>query len=461
MGSETEKKFIKMTTEPVPGLILSLAVPTIISMLVTAIYNLADTFFVRQLGSDSMVAAVGIAMPLMNIIQAFGFFFGHGSGNYISRALGRKDKKDAEAMAITGFVYAVGFGLLIMIFGLLFNRQLAVVLGAKTEATIAASVSYMRFILLATPFMTGSFLLNNQLRLQGNAFIAMVGISSGAVLNVLLDPLFIFKLGMGVSGAALATAISQIIGFLILSIGLLRSDNIKLKLSNFSKDPVYLKRVAEGGLPSLARQGLASVAVASLNHAIGLYISGGDMIDAVQAAMTGTSKIMMFFMAIMIGFGQGFQPVCGFNYGAKKYDRVRDGFWFSVKFSTVALVFLAVFGYLFAEKICSTFVGTSETAERVAAFSFKVQICVFPLFSFTTVTNMMLQNMGKTIPATLVAMTRQGLAFIPLIFVLPLIIDPLLAIEITQALADFAAFALSVPFAIVTLRKLGRASENK
>lgn len=460
MGSETDKKFVKMTTEPIPKLILSLAGPTIISMLVSAVYNLADTFFVRQLGSDSMVAAVGIAMPLMNIIQAFGFFFGHGSGNYISRALGRKDKKEAETMAVTGFVYAVAFGILIAVLGLIFNKQLAVILGAKTEATIAASVSYMRFILLATPFMAGSFLLNNQLRLQGNAFIAMIGIASGALLNVALDPIFIFTLNMGVAGAAAATAISQVIGFFVLLVGMFKSDNVRIKLRNFSKNPVYLKRVAEGGLPSLARQGLASVAVACLNHAIGLYISGGDMIDAVQAAMTGTSKIMMFFMAIMIGFGQGFQPVCGFNYGAKKYDRVKEGFWFSVRFSAVALVIIAVVGFVFADQITSTFVGTSETAARVAAFSFKVQICVFPLFSFTTVTNMMLQNMGKTVPATLVAMTRQGLAFIPLIFLLPLILDPLLAIEITQAAADFAAFVVAIPFAAVTLRKLGRNSNK-
>lgn len=460
MRSETDKKFEKMTSEPVPKLILSLAGPTIISMLVTAVYNLADTFFVRQLNSDSMVAAVGIAMPLMNIIQAFGFFFGHGSGNYISRALGRKDKKDAETMAITGFLYAVGFGLLIAVLGLVFNRQLAVLLGAKTQSTIEASVSYMRFILLATPFMTGSFLLNNQLRLQGNAFIAMIGIASGAVLNVILDPIFIFALNMGVSGAALATAISQVVGFFILLAGLFKSDNVRLKLRNFSKDPVYIKRVAEGGLPSLARQGLASVAVACLNHSVGLYISGGDMIDAVQAAMTGTSKIMMFFMAIMIGFGQGFQPVCGFNYGAKRYDRVREGFIFSVKFSAVFLVILSVIGFIFSEQITSTIAGTSETAAKVADFSFKLQICVFPLFSFTTVTNMMLQNMGKTIPATLVAMTRQGLAFIPLIFILPLVMDPLLAIEITQPIADFAAFLISIPFAVSTLKKLGRASQN-
>ncbi len=456
MASETDKKFVKMTTEPIPKLILSLAIPTIISMLVSAVYNLADTFFVRQLDSDSMVAAVGIAMPLMNIIQAFGFFFGHGSGNYISRALGRKDKKDAETMAVTGFVYAIAFGIVIAVLGLIFNKQLAVILGAKTDATIAASVSYMRFILLATPFMTGSFVLNNQLRLQGNAFIAMFGIASGALLNVALDPIFIFTLGMGVSGAALATAISQIIGFFILLLGMFKSDNVKIRLRNFSTDPVFIKHVAEGGLPSLARQGLASVSVACLNHAVGLFILGGEMIDAVQAAMTGTSKIMMFFMAIMIGFGQGFQPVCGFNYGAKKYDRVKEGFWFSVKFSAVALVIIAVIGFVFAEQITSTFVGTSETAARVAAFSFKAQICVFPLFSFTTITNMMLQNMGKTVPATLVAMTRQGLAFIPLIFILPLIIDPLLAIEITQPAADIFAFLLAVPIAISTLRKLGR-----
>ena len=208
--SSTNQKFIKMTTEPVERLVCKLAVPTIISMLVTTFYNLADTFFVRLLDNDSMVAAVGVVLPLMNIIQAFGFFCGHGSGNYISRALGRQDKKDAEIMCSTGFGWAIIIGLAIAIPGLIFREPLAVILGAKTQATLTATVDYMTWILLAVPFMTGAVVLNNQLRMQGNALFAMVGLTSGAIINIILDPVLIFGFDMGVSGAALATAISQL-----------------------------------------------------------------------------------------------------------------------------------------------------------------------------------------------------------------------------------------------------------
>ncbi len=461
MSKSADEKYEKMTTGPVSRLILSLAAPTIISMLVTALYNLADTFFVRLLEVDSMVAAVGIVMPLMNIIQAVGFFFGHGSGNYISRALGRQDREDAQVMAATGFFYSISFGIVFCILGMLFNDQLAVLLGAKTEASVRYSVEYMRYILLAMPFMCGSFVINNQLRMQGNAFFAMIGITTGAVLNVLLDPIFIFTLGMGVAGASFATAISQVISFFILLTGMYRSDNIKISIKNISKKISYISNIAKGGLPSLARQGLASVAVISLNHAIGIYIADGAVIDAVQAAMTGTTKIMMFFMSIMIGFGQGFQPVCGFNYGAGKYDRVREAFFFALKVSSVALVIISGIGFVFSDQLTNTIVGTSPTAAKIAAETFRIQIVVFPLFAYTNLCNMMLQNIGKTLEATILAMTRQGIAFIPLIFILPYILNPLTGIEITQAISDVFAFVIALPFGIRTLRQLKDGSIEK
>lgn len=267
--AKNTEKFIRMTTQPVEKLIAKLAVPTIISMLVTSFYNLADTFFVRQLENDSMVAAVGVVLPLMTLIQAFGFFCGHGSGNYISRAYGKQDYKDAETMAATGFCYAVLFGLIIGVLGLVFIDPLALLLGAKTEATIRSTIDYMRYILYATPFMTGAIVMNNQLRMQGNAFFAMIGLTSGAIVNIVLDPILIysagdtlaggsvtmpFGAGMGVGGAALATAVSQILSFFILFIGVTKSDNIKIHLKNFSPRLYYIKNIVRGGLPSLGRQ---------------------------------------------------------------------------------------------------------------------------------------------------------------------------------------------------------------
>nr|MBQ4318465.1 MATE family efflux transporter [Clostridia bacterium] len=452
-----------MTTEPVERLVCKLAVPTIISMLVTTFYNLADTFFVRLLDNDSMVAAVGVVLPLMNIIQAFGFFCGHGSGNYISRALGRRDHKDAEIMATTGFGWSFIFGIAIAVLGLIFMEPLAVLLGAKTEATLAATVEYMVYILIATPFMTGAIVLNNQLRMQGNAMFAMVGLTSGAVLNIVLDPILIFTCGMGVSGAALATAISQIVSFVLLMVGLLRSDNIRLNIRSLTLKPKYLYGIVQGGLPSLARQGLASIATTCLNHSVGIYLVTDEMIDAAQAAMTGTSKLMLFLSSALIGFGQGFQPVCGFNYGAKKYSRVRRAYSFCVKLSAIVLVVVAVIGFIFAEPITATVAGTSKEAAEIAAFTFRAQLCSFPLMSWVILCNMLLQNIGLTFRATFVAMARQGLTFIPSVLLLPLIFsvlgaEPILGLELAQAVSDVLAFIISLPIGIGVLREM-RAAE--
>ena len=465
MTSQSDAKFLKMTTEPVEKLVCKLALPTIISMLVTTFYNLADTFFVRLLENDSMVAAVGVVLPLMNIIQAFGFFCGHGAGNYISRALGRKDPKDAEIMATTGFGWAFIFGIAIAIPGLLLREPLALLLGAKTEATLAATLDYMTWILIATPFMMCAIVLNNQLRMQGNAMFAMAGLTVGAILNIILDPILIFSAGMGIAGAALATAISQIISFLLLIIGLLKSDNIRIHPKSFTPNLHYLAGIVQGGLPSLARQGLASIAATSLNHAVGLYVLSKEMIDAVQAAMTGTSKLMLFLSSTLIGFGQGFQPVCGFNYGAKKYDRVRRAYGFCIKLSAVVLLVVAVIGFIFAEPITKIVAGTSKEASEIAAFTFRAQLICFPLMSWVILCNMMLQNIGLTFRATLVAATRQGLTFIPAVFLLPLIVQwlgasPIVGLQLAQAVSDILAFIISLPIGLGVLREMKSMQEK-
>lgn len=465
-----------MTTEPVETLILKLAVPTMISMLVTAFYNLADTFFIRQLNSDSMVAAIGVVMPLMNMIQAIGFYHGHGSGNYISRAFGRQDLKDAEKMAATGFFCAVSFGLLLAALGLCFCRGLAGLLGAKTEETMLNTVRYMRYILLAAPIMMGSIVMNNQLRFQGNALFSMIGLTSGAVLNLLLDPILIFRAGdpiglagfharfgagMGVSGAALATAISQCVSFTVLAIGLQRSDNVKIRLKNFCPTAYYLKGIMQGGLPSLARQGIASISSASLNHSIGLFVTGAAMVDAAQAAMTGVNRIMMVLASLLIGFGQGFQPVCGFNYGAKKYDRVRQAFWFCVRLAALVLVGLSALGFIFAKPITNLVTGASPEASQIAVFAFRAQLVTLPLSSWIVLCNMMLQNIGATAKATMLAISRQGLAFIPMVLLLPLGmkavgLSSILGIELAQPFADLISALIAIPIGAGELKKMSR-----
>ena len=465
-----------MTTEPVETLILKLAIPTMISMLVTAFYNLADTFFIRQLNSDSMVAAIGVVMPLMNMIQAIGFYHGHGSGNYISRAFGRQDLKDAEKMAATGFFCAVSFGLLLAALGLCFCRGLAGLLGAKTEETMVNTIRYMRYILLAAPIMMGSIVMNNQLRFQGNALFSMIGLTSGAVLNLLLDPILIFRAGdpiglagfharfgagIGVSGAALATAISQCVSFTVLAIGLQRSDNVKIRLKNFCPTAYYLKGIMQGGLPSLARQGIASISSASLNHSIGLFVTGAAMVDAAQAAMTGVNRIMMVLASLLIGFGQGFQPVCGFNYGAKKYDRVRQAFWFCVRLAVLVLVGLSALGFVFAKPITNLVTGASPEASQIAVFAFRAQLVTLPLSAWIVLCNMMLQNIGATAKATMLAISRQGLAFIPMVLLLPLGmkavgLSSILGIELAQPFADLISALIAIPIGAGELKKMSR-----
>ncbi len=470
---EQNAKFIKMTSEPVEKLIVSLAVPTIISMLVTSFYNLVDTLFVRQLESDSMVAAVGIIMPLMSIIQACGFFCGHGSANYISRAFGRQDYKSAEKMAATGFGLAVLAGLLISVFGLLFRTPLVTLLGAKTPDTVRESLSYMFYILLATPFMMGAIVINNQLRMQGNAFFAMIGLTSGAIINIILDPILIFEkgtvifdglitmpfgFGIGVGGAALATGLSQIVSFVLLAVGMFKSDNVKIHIKNFTPNKYYLGGIVQGGLPSLARQGLGSIATTCLNNSIGFFVAPA-MIEAAQAAMTGTSRIMMFLYSAIIGFGQGFQPVCGFNYGAKKYDRVIKAYYFCIKIAFCVLLVLAALGVVFAVPITDIVAGSSKEAAEIAAFAFRAQLVVFPLMAWVTMSNMMLQNIGKTARATLVAMLRNGIAFIPAVLLLPIATEALgvgglLGIELSQPIADVISFAVSAPIGKAAINEM-------
>ena len=302
----------------------------------------------------------------------------------------------------------------------------------------------------------------------------MIGLTSGAIVNIVLDPILIysagdtlaggsitmpFGAGMGVGGAALATAVSQILSFFILFIGVTKSDNIKIHLKNFSPRLYYIKNIVRGGLPSLGRQGVSSIAVACLNHAVGIYVQDSIMIDAVQAAMTGVSKIMNFLTSALTGFGQGFQPVCGFNYGAGKYKRVIRAYTFCVKVSTVVLVAIAAVGFAFAEPITQAIAGSSELAGDIAAVAFRAQLVVFPLMSWVIMCNMMLQNIGMTARATIVAMSRQGIAFIPAVFILPLITgklfsDPVIGLQLSQSVADLLSFIISLPIGVSVLREM-------
>ena len=413
MGAEEQRqqKFDRMTKTPIPRLIGELAVPTIISMLVTSFYNMADTFFVGKINT-SATAAVGIVFPLMAMIQAFGFFCGHGSGNYISRQLGAHNFEDASKMSATGFVSAFVLGLGILVVGFLFTDPLLRIMGS-TETILPYARSYMRIILIGAPYMTASLVLNNQLRFQGSAFYSMIGITTGAVLNIGLDPLFIFVLDMGVAGAALATIISQFVSFCLLIAGTFRGGNLRLNLRDFSPSLKYYQNIVKGGAPSLFRQGLGSFATVCLNLMAGPYG------DAAIAAMSIVTRISQFAASVVIGFGQGFQPVCGFNYGAKLFKRVQEGFWFCVKFCTSVLLVAAVCGWIFSPNLIGIFLKTDPLVIEYGSQALRLQALTFPLVGWITIANMMLQTIGKTVKASLLAMSRQFLFFVPVILTLP------------------------------------------
>ena len=446
MDEKQIQKHHLMTQTPVGRLICRLALPCIVSMLVTSFYNMADTFFVGMLKSNSATGAVGVVFSFMAIIQAVGFFFGHGSGNFISRELGRQDVEEASRMAATGFFSALAAGAIICVLGLIFLEPLSMLLGSTTTI-LPHTKAYLRVILLGAPWMTSSLVLNNQLRYQGSAAYAMVGIASGAVLNIALDPVLIFGLNLGVAGAAWATIISQFVGFCLLLMGCYRGGNLRIRISQVRLHPFYLIQIIRGGLPSLARQGLASVATICLNRAAGPYG------DAAIAAMGVVQRIAMFGGSAMIGFGQGFQPVCGFNFGAGLYGRVKEGFWFCVRVSLGFLLTISVLGYVLAPSLIAVFRDDPDViACGTAALRF--QCLTFASLSWIIMSNMMLQTIGRTAGATFLAMARQGIFFIPLVYLLSNRLG-LTGIQITQSVSDILTLACALPIQLRVLRQMG------
>jgi putative MATE family efflux protein len=448
IANTPEEKLRRMTETPIPKLLLSLAVPTILSMLISAFYNMADTYFVGRLGSASATGAVGICFPLMAVLQAVGFTFGQGSGNYIARALGAKNVQDAEKMASTAFFSAVFTGFVLMAASLAFLPQLVVLLGS-TDTMEAYAIDYARYILLATPWLIASIVLNNQLRLQGNAMFAMVGMMSGAILNIALDPLFIFGLHMGVAGASIATMISQMLAFVLLLMGTRRGDNLRIYLRRFTPAKAYFAGILRGGLPALFRQSIGSISIIFLNTA------AGRMGDSVVAAFSIVFRIIMFIQMIVIGLGQGFQPICGFNYGSGRVDRVREAFWFTVRISFFMLLAGAVGAFLFAPWVVDLFLKGYPEVTQIGSLALRLQTFMLPFFSFLLLSSMMLQTIGYTRDASILAVARQGLFLIPALLILPPAFG-LLGLQLAQPIADCCAVLLSIPLSLRVLNGFKR-----
>jgi putative MATE family efflux protein len=433
-----------MTTAPVEGLVIRLGIPSTIIMLVSGIYNLADTYFVSSLGT-SAVAAVGVVFPLMAIVQALGFLFGQGSGNYISRELGAQRFDMAARMAATGFFSCFIVAGALSLAAQVFIDPLSLALGS-TPTILPYARSYMRFILIGAPFMAASQVLNAQLRFQGSSVYAMAGMISGAILNLALDPLFIFVFDMGVLGASLATAISQLVGCAVLLAGCTKRGNIAIRLKNFSPSLRNYLEILRGGIPSLLRQSLQSAATVFINHLAGAY---GDV--AIAAISIVNRVAMMAGMSIM-GMGQGFQPVCGFNYGAKLYGRVKKAFWFVAKFATVGMSIIALVLAIWAPRIIALFRKDDPLLIALGAQYLRFHCAVMPIMGWTVLCNMMAQTMGKAKIASLLALGRQGLFLLPLLLILPPVFG-LLGIQLSSPGADFCSFFFSIPFIVRIFRR--------
>ncbi len=441
---QRRERYVMMTESPVRQLVMKMAIPTVISMLVIAMYNIIDAFFVGHISTEA-TAGVGVSFAYMTFINAVGFFFGHGSGNYISTALGAKKYDDAEKMAATGFISSMTIGTIAAVIGLFFLSPLSRIMGATPDIVPQAN-DYLLFILIGTPFMMSSLTLNNQLRLQGNAQYAMVGLTTGAILNIFLDALFIYVFDMGVMGASLATCISQMVGWLVLLIGTERSGNVHIRIRNFTPTLRSYIDIFNGGVPSLMRHVFVCVSTIMLNRYAAYYAAPGIEASAI-AAFTIVSRIMMFAFSIILGLGQGFQPVCGFNHGAGLHERVRKSFIFTTNVSTIILIIISITFAIFAPDIIKIFRSEDVELVKIGTRVLRWQCLSFPLIGVSTVTNMMYQTTRKTLVATVLSMGRQGLFFIPTIMILPLFLG-LQGVEMTQAVADAMTFLLALPFAI-------------
>lgn len=441
---QREDNFTFLTEEPIPKVIGTMAVPTIISMLITNLYNIVDTYFVGQIDTQA-TAAVGIVFSLMFFIQALSFFFGNGSSNYISRQLGARNRESAEQMASTALGYTLIFSIVLVILGLLFLDEISVILGS-TPTILPYTRQYLGFSLLGTPFLMCTLCMNNQMRFQGYARYSMYGIIVGALLNCMLDPLFIFGLDMGIRGAAIATVIGQIVGFAVMFRMSLHKDIIHYTPRNFSHRWLFVKEIIAGGTPSISRQGLASIATIALN------VSASQFGDAAIAAMSIVNRIVMFIFSVIIGLGQGYQPMCGFSYGARHYERVKAGFWFCVKVGTAFLLFWSVVLFAFSDRAIGLFRNDADVIS-IGIPALRYQLLSFPFWSFMIMANMMMQTCRKTLQANILAASRQGLFFIPLILVLPHCFG-LLGVEICQACSDFVSLLVTIPIVFSAFREM-------
>lgn len=442
--SKEQQQYRKLVMTPVEKLIPRLAVPTIFSMMITMIYNLVDAYFVGKLGTSAS-AAIGVVLGVQSIFQAFGFMMGHGAGSQISVRLGEGDRDAADRLFSTAFFHALVISVIVGVLGLIGLEPLMRLMGS-TDTILPFSKNYGFYILISGPALVGSCVLNNVMRYEGRAVLAMFGLVTGGVLNMIGDPILMFGLGLGIDGAGLSTAISQYISFGILLYMVFSKRTIsRLSLRYRSNDPNVTLSIMRVGFPSLIRQMLNSLATITLNHCAMPYG------DAAIAAMAIVGRIVMFIGSAMIGLGQGFQPVSAYNYGARKFKRLRDSFYFTVKAGMAVLGILAIFGFMFPGPVVQLFRDDPRVVE-IGSRALRFQCIAVVMQPFSVTANMMFQSIGRSKEASFMAMLRSGLYYIPSLLILPLFLG-LTGIECAQMVSDILTTLTCIPFVVRFMRE--------
>ena len=444
-----DSRQLMMLNEPIHRVIPKMAVPTIVAFLITTIYSLADTYFVSSLG-ESATAAVSVNASLDQLIMMCGSMLAVGASSYIARLLGQGDQKKASQVLSTSFFAAAALGLLLLVFGSIFMTPMVRLLGA-TPTCEQHSIDYATYVLLAAPFMASNFVMNQCLRSEGSATLSMIGMGIGGVLNCFLDPIFIFTLDMGVAGASLATAISKLVSFAILIFPYItRRSVLRLSIRNFTPSRDIVSKVVSMGSSSMFRSGLAVVSGIMLNNL------AGDISDAVMAGVGVTNKIMMFPFGIILGFGNGFQPVAGFNWGAKRYDRVEESYRFSAWVALIGATVMAVLFAVFADPIIGLFAGDSPEMREIGILCTITQCIALPIHAWVAIVNMLCVGLGNAKGAFVLSTARQGSCFVPILYPLAWAFGQY-GVASVQAIADVLTLAMAIPIVLAMLKKIRQA----
>ena len=443
-----------MLHSPISRIIPEMAIPTIIAFLINSIYSLADTYFVSALGTNA-TAAVSVNGNLDQIIMMAGSMLAVGANSYVARLLGAREKEKADKVLSTAFFLAFGFGAVILLLGSLFMEPMVDLLGA-TDTCRQYSVDYATYVLLAAPFMASTFVMNQCLRAEGSAILSMIGMGFGGILNCFLDPIFIFGWGpipaMGVAGASIATAISKLVSWIILIFPYLtKRSMLRLSFRCFALKRDILSQTISVGMPSMLRSGLAVLAGILLNNI------AGDISDAVLAGIGVSTKIMMFPFSIILGFGSGFQPVAGFNWGARRYDRVTESYGFSAKTAFVGAAVMALVLGFFAPQVITLFnAEANPEMQRLGTLCIRLQCIALPIHAWVAVVNMFCAGLGHAGKAFLLATARQGTCFLPILYPMAWFMGEIGIVSV-QAVADVLTLVLAVPIIIRVLKQVEQA----